>query len=162
MLTANELLAGASLTYTASIPEAVLYPGGRDDNGNGTGEEQTVLLRPLTVNDLQLVTRAARENDTLTATLMVQRALVEPEMTIAQVATMHAGLVQYLLEKVNQISGITVTSDELDEASQLPLTKAAFVLAQAYGWTPDEVSQLTLGQVMLQLKMLRENGVTHE
>ena len=34
---------------------------------------------------------------------MVQRALVEPEMSVAQVAAMHAGLVQYLLEQVNQI-----------------------------------------------------------
>jgi len=35
---------------------------------------------------------------------MVQSALVEPELTVQQVGAMHVGLVQFLLEKVNEIS----------------------------------------------------------
>ena len=119
----------------------------------------TVRLRPLTVRDLQLISRAAKESDSLTATLMVQRALVEPEMSVAQVAALHVGLVQFLLQHVNQISGITTTAEQTEEAMQAPLAKAAFILAREFGWTPQQVSELTLGQVLLHLQMLREKAL---
>ena len=79
----------------------------RPGNGAWRGElPTTVRLRPLTVGDLQTIARAAKESDSLMATLMVQRALVEPELTIAQVSSLHVGLVQFLLERVNEVSGI--------------------------------------------------------
>jgi hypothetical protein len=115
-----------------------------------------VRLRPLTVRDLQLISRAAKESDSITATLMVQRALVEPEMSVAQASTMHVGLVQFLLQEVNRISGIATTSEQLSTAVEAPLAKAAFVLAQEFGWTPQQVNELTLGQVLLHLRMLGE------
>lgn len=155
MLTGEDLLAGGSLTYAVEVPEAVLNP-----QGNGhvplVGNRQ-VRLQPLTVQDLQLISRAAKENDSLTATLMVQRALVDPVLTVAQVATMHVGLVQFLLDQVNQISGITTSAEQLSTAMEAPLTKAAYVLAKAFGWTPQQVSELTLGQILLHLQMLKEN-----
>ena len=156
-LSAEELLAGSSLTYEIEVPAQVLSPTESVANGDGnTSAGRKVRLRPLNVRDLQLIARAAKENDTLVATLMVQRALVEPEMSIPQVSTMHAGLVQYLLEQVNHISGITASAASLSAASEAPLTKAAFVLAKAFGWTPQQVSELTLGQVLLHLRMLQE------
>jgi hypothetical protein len=155
MLTADELLAGASLTYDIEVPAYLLQPG--SDPGTGS-DDYLVRLRPLTIRDLQLVTRAAKENDTLVATLMVQRALVEPEMSVMQVAAMHVGLVQFLLAQVNRISGITISTDQISAATQDPLTKAAFVLAKRFGWTPQQVSELTLGQVLLHLQMLREGA----
>lgn len=158
-LSAEELLAGSSLTYEIEIPTQILYPTESVANGSAkSGEARKVRLRPLNVRDLQLVARAAKENDSLVATLMVQRALVEPEMGILQVSTMHAGLVQYLLEQVNRISGITTSAESLSAATDAPLTKAAFVLAKAFGWTPQQVSELTLGQVLLHLRMLQENS----
>ena len=69
---------------------------------------------------------------------------------------MHVGLVQFLLDHVNRISGITATSEQLASAVDAPLAKAAFVLAQEFGWTPQQVSELTLGQVLLNLQMLKE------
>jgi hypothetical protein len=152
MLSAEELLAGSGLTYEIEVPSAVLHPG----SGNGTGEsgDMRVRLRPLTVRDLQLVTRAARENDSLLGALMVQRALLEPQMSVAQVAGMHVGLLQFLLDEVNRISGIAVSDEAMAGAMEAPLAKAAFVLAQEYGWTPQQVSELTLGQVLLHLQML--------
>jgi hypothetical protein len=158
-LSAEELLAGSSLTYEIEIPAQILYPTA--DVANGTAKSldaRKVRLRPLNVRDLQLVARAAKENDSLVATLMVQRALVEPEMSVPQISTMHAGLVQYLLEQVNRISGITTSAESLAVATDAPLTKAAFVLAKAFGWTPQQVSELTLGQVLLHLRMLQENS----
>jgi hypothetical protein len=150
MLSPEELLAGSELTYEVQVPPSVLRPG----NGAAAGERQSVRIRPLTVSDLQLVTRAARENDSLVGVLMVQRALVEPAMTIPQVAGMHVGLLQFLLGEVNRVSAIAVTDAEVAAAAAAPLSRAAFVLAREYGWTPQQVSELTLGQVLLHLEML--------
>lgn len=155
MLTAEELLAGSALTYTVAIPAELLAPTVAP-NGNG---EQMVRLRPLTIRDLQVATRAAKDNDTLVAAIMVQQALVEPALTIAQVATLPAGLVQFLLHHVNRLSGITTSQEQLTQALDAPLTKAAFILAKEFGWTPQEVNNLTLGQVLLQLQMLQQSKV---
>jgi hypothetical protein len=152
MLSAEELLAGGELTFEIEVPPEVLRPAG--DAGNGMPD--TVRLRPLTVRDLQLVSRAAKERDSLTATLMVQRALVEPEMSVAQASAMHVGLLQFLLDQVNRISGIAATSEQLSGVVEAPLAKAAFVLAQEFGWTPQQVNELTLGQMLLHLQMLKE------
>jgi len=155
MLSAEELLAGSRLTFEVEVPEEILEP---TQNGNGEGPARKVQLRPLTVNDLQLVSRAAKESDNLVATLMVQRALVEPEMSVAEATTMHVGLMQFLLRQVNRISAIEATSDLLSATMEAPLTKAAFVLAKEFGWTPQQVNELTLGQVLLHLKMLKEKS----
>ena len=63
-------------------------------------------------------------------------------MSVAQASAMHVGLVQFLLEHVNRISGITATSEQLSRAVDAPLAKAAFVLAQEFGWTPQQVNDL--------------------
>jgi hypothetical protein len=150
MLSAEELLAGSRLTFDIEVPGAVLHP---EDPGAADG---TVRLRPLTVHDLQLIAGAAGADDNLLATLMVQRALVEPALSVPQVAAAHAGLVQFLLHHVNQVSGIAATGDELARAAQAPLARAAMALERAFGWTPAEVSELTVGQMLLHLQVLGE------
>jgi hypothetical protein len=155
-LTADELLAGSSLTFDVVVPAEKLHPSlnGGGDGDEHDGEQQTVRLRPLTLGDLQTIARAAKEDDALVATLMVQQALVEPALTVTQVAALHAGLVHFLLENVNQISGLSLSDDDLSQAIEAPLVRAAYLLAREYGWTPQEVNELTLGQVLLHLKML--------
>jgi hypothetical protein len=153
MLSPEELLAGSALTYEIEVPAEVLRPGAPSSDADGGGK---VRLRPLTVADLQAVSRAAKESDSLLATLMVQRALVEPPMTVAQVASTHAGLVEYLLDHVNRISGIAASLDQIAAAREAPLAKAAFVLAREFGWTPQQVADLTIGQMLLHLQALRE------
>jgi hypothetical protein len=110
------------------------------------------------VHDLQLITRAAKESDALVGTLMMQRALVEPEMSVAQVGAMPIGLAQFLLQEVNRISGIATTPETLSDVAEAPLAKATFVLAREFGWTPQQVQELTLGQVLLHLRMLQERS----
>jgi len=153
ILTGEELVAGGALTYEVEVPPDVLHPG----NGDGA-VPGTVRVRPLTVGDLQGIMRAAKENDSLVATLMVQRAVVEPELTIAQVTQLHVGLVQFLLERINEVSGIATTADQLAAAVDAPIAKATFLLAERFGWTPQEVGELTLGQVLLNLRLLRDHG----
>lgn len=155
MLSAEELLAGSELSYTIDIPPELLASSSQ--RGQATGD-RTVRLRPLTIRDLQQATRAAKENDTLVAVLMVQQALVEPALTIAQVAALPAGLVQFLLQQVNRLSGITSSQEQMNNALEAPLAKAAFILAKEFGWTPQEVNNLTLGQVLLHLQMLKQQA----
>lgn len=155
MLSAEELLAGSRLTFEIEVPGDILHPDGEVTTAESSN---TIRLRPLTVNDLQLISRAAKENDTLIAVLMVQRALVEPEMSVSEVSTMHIGLMQFLLQQVNQISGITPNSEQLSAMMQAPLAKATFVLAKEFGWTPEQVNDLTLGQILLHLQMLKEKS----
>lgn len=147
MMSAQDLLAGSALRTTVEIPQCLL--GDRDL------ADRRVRLKPLSVHDLQLISRAARENEELTAALMVQRALVEPELAVQQIATMSAGLLEYLLREVTRISGIHVSEEELADAVQDPLAQASFQLAREYGWTPEEIGGLTLGQIMVHLHMQR-------
>lgn len=154
MLTAEDLLAGSKLTFEIEVPADIMEP---TRNGEGEGTPRSVRLRPLTVIDLQLVSRAAKESDDLLATLMVQRALVEPEMSVAEAKAMHVGLMQFLLQQVNRISGIEATSDLLSASMEAPLAKAAFILAKEFGWTPQQVNELTFGQVLLYMQRLKEN-----
>jgi len=155
-LTAEELLAGAAGTFTIPLPASVVRPGPGDVPPPGTAGE--VVLRPLQIRDVERVTRAAKEQRVLTSVLMVQQALVTPKLTVEQVGNLSAGLVQYLLRQVNQISGLELGEDELDKAVKAPLARACFILSRDFGWTPAECSELTVGQVLLYLEMLARDG----
>ena len=56
-LTAEELLAGSAITHEVEIPADIIQT-------NGTGPcNSRVVLRPLTVRDLQRIGNAAREDE---------------------------------------------------------------------------------------------------
>ena len=99
MLTAADLLAGADAIRDVEVPADLL--GGLA----ALPDDRRVRLKPLTVNDLRLVARAARDNDELTAALMVQRSLVEPALAVRDVSRMPVGLLQFLLREVNAVIG---------------------------------------------------------
>jgi hypothetical protein len=147
-LSADDLLAGASATFTVAVPGALVR------GGEGDGAAGEVVLRPLTVRDVERVVRAAKEQRLLSSVLMVQQALVSPKLTVEQVSGLPAGLVQHLVERVNAISGLAIAEDDLEKAVKAPLARACFVLAREFGWTPAECSELTVGQVLLYLEML--------
>ena len=146
MLTAEALLAGADAEREVEVP-AHLLPT--------VAEDRRVRLRPLTVRDLRLIARAAKENEDLTGALMVRQALVEPSLTLEQIGALPAGLLQFLLREVNRLSGIAATEEEILAALEDPLAKASLTLAREFGWTPDEVGRLTLGEAMLHVAALR-------
>ena len=156
-LTAEELLLGAEARHTVAIPPEVLRPTDGEAGGAAAEGElapETVVIRPLVLADVQRIHKATEDARGLTSVLMVQQALVEPEVTVEQVNRMHAGLVEYLLREVNRVSGLSLTGDELEQTVRAPLAGACFVLAREFGWTPDECAGLTLGQVLLYLEML--------
>src|SRR5437016_4912905 len=93
-LTAEELLASATATFTVQVPAALLRPRG---GGGATAEPfGDVVLRPLQVRDIDRAVRAAREQRMLTSVLLVHQALVSPALTVDQVATLPAGVAQFL------------------------------------------------------------------
>lgn len=146
-LTAEDILAGGALTHEVEVPADLL-------NSNGSGPaDRRVLLRPLTVRDLQRIGKAAHDDDSLSAALMIQEALVEPKLKPDQVSRLPAGLARFLVEQINTISGISTPRDALEELVQAPLAKACFVLAKEFGWTPEQVSGMTIGQILLYLEM---------
>ena len=152
MLTTEELLAGGSLLHEVEIPADLL-------NLNGSSN-QRVKLRPLTVRDLQLIGKAARDDESLSAALMIQQALVEPALKMEQISKLSGGLARFLVQKINAISGINTPQDALEELVQAPLARACFTLAKEFGWTPEEVSGMTIGQILLYLEMARRHGDT--
>jgi len=155
-LTAEELLAGAKLTHEVEIPSELV-----STNGPGPVNAR-VVLRPLTVRDLQRIGKAARDDEGLSAALMIQQALVEPALKLEQVSQLRAGLARFLIERINAISGVSTPLNALEELVQAPLAKACFVLAKEFGWTPEEVSGMTIGQILLYLEMAHRGGTPDE
>lgn len=153
-LTAEDLLASGSTTHRVAVPTSALGGGNGGDADGAPRVPGEVVLRPLLIRDLDRVVRAAREQRVLTSVLMVQQALVAPALTVEQVGGLPAGLVQFLSERVSELSGLTAGEDDLENAVKAPLARACFVLAREFGWTPAECAELTVGQVMLYLEML--------
>ena len=151
-LTAEELLAGSSLTHEVVVPVELL-----GTKGDGPTDDR-IILRPLTVRDLQRIGKAAREDDGLSAALMIKQALVDPELKLDDVTRLPAGLARFLVERINAISGISTPRNALEELVQAPLARACFVLAKEFGWTPEEVSGMTIGQILLYLEMAKRDG----
>jgi hypothetical protein len=158
-LTAEELLAGGALTHEVEVSAELLSA---DGNGRapagGARAGARVLLRPLTVRDLQRIGKAAHDDESLSAALMIQHALVEPALKMEQVSQLNAGLARFLLERINAISGISTSRGELEEVVQAPLARACVVLAREFGWTPEQVSGMTIGQILLYLEMAHGGG----
>ena len=152
-LTAEDLLGGAALTHEVEVPSELLPA-----LGNGANGASKLVLRPLTVRDLQSIGKAARSDENLSAALMIQQSLVEPQLKLENVAKIPAGLARFLVERINSISGIDAPRDQLEEYVQAPLAKACFILAREFGWTPEEASGLTIGQILLYLEMARRES----
>jgi hypothetical protein len=105
----------------------------------------------LNVATLTLISRAARDDASLVPLLMIKEALVEPALTIEQIRQMHLGLVHFLVSQINLISGLGADGEALEDTVNSPLGRTHILLAKHFGWTPEQVSQLTPGQVAVYL-----------
>src|SRR4051794_35270953 len=94
-LTAEDLMAGAKALHTIAIPSTLLEQDSPSTNSMGKEPVGSVVLRPLTVRDIQRVNQAAKEQTVLASILMVQQALAQPNMTVEQVSSLPAGLVEF-------------------------------------------------------------------
>ncbi len=151
-LTAEELLAGSKLTHEVEVPGDLLSANGDPP------QNAKLVLRPLTVRDLQLINNASKDDKNLSVSLMIQQAIVEPQLNPEQVSQLSAGLAQFFIDRVNAINGIDTPRNALQELVQAPLAKACFILAKEFGWTPEEVSGMTIGQILLYLEMSQKGS----
>jgi hypothetical protein len=153
-LSAQELLSGSRLTHDIRVPESVLHPNAESaapGSAAGNGHAPAIVrMRPLTVATLTLIARAARDDEGLTPLLIVKESLVEPVLTLDQIRQLHAGLIHFLVSRAYRISGLTDSGDAI-EAADSPSGAAYTLLARHFGWTPDQVSDLTPGQVAVYL-----------
>ena len=147
LLTADDLLVGSKALHEVEIPAAVLTPTAEI----GALRSGCVRMRPLNIAVLMLISRAARDDASLIPLLMIKEAVAEPALTLDQIRQMHVGLVHFLVSQINRISGLDATGATLDEAADSPLGRTHILLARHFGWTPEQVSQLTPGQVAVYL-----------
>ncbi len=147
-LAAQDLLAGSQVTHDVRVPREILTPGSRPPEED---EEGLVRMRPLNVAVLTLISRASREDPSLIPLLMIKESLVEPALTLDQIRQMHVGLVHFLVGKINLISGLAADGGALDETADSTLGHTHVLLAKHFGWTPEQVGQLTPGQVAVYL-----------
>ena len=145
ILDAQDLLAGSAIIHDVRVPGEILRPGAQPL------EDGLIRMRPLDVATLTLVSRAAREDPSLIPLLMIKESLVEPVLGLDQIRCMHAGLVYFLAERVNLISGLGREDEALEGTASSPLGQTYILLAKHFGWTPEQVSQLTPGQVAVYL-----------
>jgi hypothetical protein len=161
-LTAEDLLAGTAGVHEVAVPARILRPGEPAADGPEAGEPAGVVrLRPLTVGTLVLISRAARDDPSLVPLLLVKESMVEPAMSLDALRRLHVGLIHYLVSAVNTISGLSPAGDVLDDAVASPAGQLHVLLAQHFGWSPEQVGRLTPGQVAVYLAgidALREDG----
>jgi hypothetical protein len=153
IITPEELLAGKELTYEVEVPPSVLTAG---EQRADAAAAKKVRLRPLTIRDVQLIAKAAQDDEVLTSVLMIQSGVVEPKLKQNEISEMPGGLVRFLVEQINRISGLSAGDDELKEMTSSPIVQAFFVLAREFSWTPQQVKQMTVGQVISYLEMLNQ------
>jgi len=159
-VTAEELLAGREMTFEVEIPAQILSPSLENGHANGNShsrEAKKIQLRPLTVKDVQLIAKGAKDDEVLTSVLMIQRSVVEPALKQSDIAGMHSGLVRFLVDAINRISGLSTTEDEMKEIVESPIVRAFFVLAKEFNWTPQQVREMTVGQILGYLELLNQN-----
>ncbi len=106
-LTPEDLLIGASGTFDVVIPHTVLHPGGDPSSVNGSQQDIVVRIRPLSIGTFQLIMKAAKSDTALIPVLMIKESLVQPVMSLEQVKQLHLGMVNFLLQHIREISGLT-------------------------------------------------------
>lgn len=154
-LTPEELLAGKEMTFEIEIPHEILHPS-VDAKAVPPKSNKKIKLRPLTVHDVQLIAKAARDDEVLTSVLMIQRSILEPPLKQNEVAELHSGLVRYLVDCINRISGLATGQEQIQQYIESPLVQAFFVLAKEFHWTPEQVKEMTVGQILGYLEMLNQ------
>jgi hypothetical protein len=148
------------MTFEVEIPAQILSPSLGNGNGHGRPTDvaaKKIQLRPLTVKDVQLIAKGAKDDEVLTSVLMIQKSVVEPALKQSDIAGMHSGLVRFLVDAINRISGLSTTEDEMKEIVESPIVRAFFVLAKEFNWTPQQVREMTVGQILGYLELLNQN-----
>lgn len=159
ILSAEDLLAGSTIVHEIQIPARILRPGSQAVHGAVPG---IVRLRPLSIATLTLISRAARDDAGLVPLLTIKESLTEPAMALDRIRQLHVGLVHFLVSHINRISGLSPDGDVLTDIVDTPISRAHILLAQHFGWTPEQVGRLTPGQVAVYLSGIEKRTPAEE
>lgn len=109
ILSAEDLLAGAETIFEIVMPNEMISQSfdAKTMNGNGTTQERIIKIRPLTIGVFSLITRAAKNDSALIPLFMIKESVVEPVLTIEQVKKMPIGMVEFIIENIRNVSGLT-------------------------------------------------------
>lgn len=106
VLSAEDLLAGADSIFEIAIP-ADLIGATLPTNGREAVTERIIRIRPLSIGTFSLITRAAKNDVDMIPLLMMKESVVEPSLSLEQVKKMPIGLVEFIIEHVREVSGLT-------------------------------------------------------
>ena len=109
-LTAEELLLGTQSLFDLVIPQHILQPGAvlKPEAGPGDAEPaKKVVLRPLSLKTFQLILNASKHDSSQIPLLMIRESMVTPSLTLPQISILHIGLVDFLVEHIQLISGLS-------------------------------------------------------
>lgn len=108
-ISAEDLLAGANASFDLVIPTEVLRPNlAGNNNGNSLSLEAiSIEIKPISLGAFQLISKAAKDDPGLIPLLMIKEACVQPELSFQQIQAMHLGLVEFLIEHIRLISGLS-------------------------------------------------------
>lgn len=105
VLSPEDLFLGSDQVFEVSVPLEILRP--LDPPGDSESATPIVQLRPLTIGTFQLIMKAARQDPGLVPLLMIKESLVQPVLNLEQIKQLHLGLVNFLIEQIREISGLT-------------------------------------------------------
>jgi hypothetical protein len=109
-----------------------------------------------------LISKAARDDPSLVPLLIINKSIIEPQLSLEQIKRLHVGLVHFLIAQINQLSGLSADGDQVKTAAETTLSYSHVLLAKHFGWTPEQVSQLTPGQVAIYLAGIERFIALHE
>jgi hypothetical protein len=99
-LSAADLLAGAENTFDLEIPTAFAKAPTADTR-------LIIKIRPLSIGTFSLIMRATKNDPTMMPLFMVKEGVVEPSLTVEQVKKLPIGLVEFIIDNLREISGLT-------------------------------------------------------
>ncbi len=111
-LSAEDLLLGTQTHYDLVIPPHILQPdlapqNAEQDDKPVASTEKIVVIKPLSLKAFQLILNASKSNGDQIPTFMILESLVTPQMTAAQIGALPVGLVNFLVENIQLISGLS-------------------------------------------------------
>ena len=152
LATADDLLAGAGEEHVVEVPYEIRRPL---DVGGEAPDPLEVHVRALTLGDVHRIAKASKGDEALAGAMMIERALVQPHLERSQIQQLPSGLVRFLIDVINRSSGLVATNDEVRTAAESPLGRLFFALAKEFGWSAQDVRELTVGEALTYLQAIR-------
>jgi hypothetical protein len=106
MLTAEDLLFGVHSSYDVAVPQSLLQPTA-DRSEIGADKDKNVQLQPLSLRTFQRIVKTCQYDSDQISRYMIREGLINPKLTDEQIAMLPVGIANFLVEKIQWISGLS-------------------------------------------------------